>query len=253
MFKKAIVRTPSRSMVKGITSANLGIPDYAKAKAQHQAYIHALEKCELEVTVLEPLEEFPDSVFIEDTALLTPECAIITNPGATTRRGEARVMRAVLSAFYKNIEIVKDPGTVDAGDILNVNTHYYIGISERTNQNGAYQMIGYLEKYGMTASTIQIRNVLHLKSALSYLKNNILLVSEELLNESQFQKYNIIIVKEEESYAANCLWINGFVLVPVSFPKITKKIKDIGYQVIELDVSEFRKLDGGLSCLSLRF
>jgi len=210
----------------------------------HQAYVTNLNKA---------LEEYPDSVFIEDTALLTPDCAIITNPGALTRRGEARSMRSVLSAFYKNIEIVQDPATVDAGDIMKVNDHYYIGISERTNQSGALQMIDFLEKYGKTGSSIRIQKILHLKSAVAYLENNKLLATTALINEPQFQKFDIIHVNNEESYAANCVWINDYVLVPRGFPNTRKKIKNLGYRIVELDVSEYHKLDGGLSCLSLRF
>ena len=253
IYKKAIVRTPGHSIKNGITSAKLGVPDYKKARAQHREYIQALEKCGLEVTVIEALEEYPDSVFIEDTALLTPACAIITNPGAPSRRGETRAMRSVLSAFYKNIEIIKNPGIVDAGDILNVGDHYYIGISERTNQNGAEQIIGFLQEYGYSGSTIRIQNVLHLKSAVSFLEKNTLLVTKELQEEPQFQKFNIVPVADHESYAANCLWINDYVLVPKGFPETRDNIRARGYPVIELNVSEYRKLDGGLSCLSLRF
>jgi dimethylargininase len=252
-YKRAIVRTPGKSIINGITSADFGIPDHEKAKRQHEAYIAALQKCGLDVTVLDPLEEYPDSVFIEDTALLTRDCAIITNPGALSRRGETRSMRSVLSAFFRNIEIVKDPGTVDAGDILNVETHYYIGLSARTNQNGAQQVIGFLVRYGLTGSTIPVQNLLHLKSGISYLGNNTIMAAGELQNAPQFQKYDIIRVADEESYVANCIRINDCLLVAAGYSNTIRKIKELGYRVIELDVSEFQKLDGGLSCLSLRF
>ena len=134
-----------------------------------------------------------------------------------------------------------------------VENHFYIGLSERTNVNGAEQTIKILEKYGMSGSMIKLNDVLHLKTGLAYLENNNLLVCGEFLSKPEFKKFNMIKIPEEESYAANCIWINGKVLIPEGYPKTKQKILNVGYAVIEVDVSEFRKLDGGLSCLSLRF
>ena len=126
-------------------------------------------------------------------------------------------------------------------------------LSERTNKHGAEQLINILNKYGMTGSTVTLKNVLHLKSGVSYLENDILLAAGEFLTKAEFQKYNLVKIDDDESYAANSLWINDKVLVPKGFPKTKKKIEKLGYITIEVDVSEFQKLDGGLSCLSLRF
>ena len=134
-----------------------------------------------------------------------------------------------------------------------VGNHFYIGLSQRTNLLGAQQLIAILYKYGQTGSTVLLEQVLHLKSGVSYIENNNLLVTGEFIYKPEFQKFNQIIVDEDESYAANSLWINGNVLVPKEFPKTKQKIEQLGYKTIEVDVSEFRKLDGGLSCLSLRF
>ena len=253
MFTKAIVKIPCANMISGLTSANLGSPDYLNALVQHQYYINALRECDLDVKILDADEKYPDSTFVEDTALLTPNCAIITNPGATSRKGEILEMKEVLLCLYGKVEEINDPGTMEAGDIMMVGNHYYIGLSERTNLLGASQLIEILDKYGMTGSTVKLEKVLHLKSGVSYIENDNLLVTGEFIHKPEFQKFNLIIVDEEESYAANSLWINETVLVPKGFPRTKKKIEAVGYKTIEVDVAEFRKLDGGLSCLSLRF
>ena len=253
MFTKAIVRTPGKSMIDGISNANLGQPSYELALQQHKNYILALEQCGMSVTVLAADEAFPDSTFIEDAALLTPHCAIITNPGAPSRQGEIGKVADVVSQHYDNVEHIRAPGTVEGGDIMMVGTHFYIGLSERTNQAGADQVIAILNKYGMTGSVVPLEKVLHLKTGVVYLENNNLLASGEFLEWTEFLKYNILKVDEAESYAANCIWVNGTVIVPSGYPKTRQIIENTGYPTISVDVSEFRKLDGGLSCLSLRF
>jgi dimethylargininase len=190
---------------------------------------------------------------VEDTALLAPHCTIITNPGAPSRNGEILEMKKVLIGLYGKVEEIKDPGTLEAGDVMMVGEHYYIGLSERTNLLGANQLIEILNRYGMTGSTETLEQGLHLKSGVSYLENNNLLVTTAFMDKPEFQKFIQIIVDDDESYAANSLWINGNVLVPLGFPKTKQKIEASGFKTIEIDVSEFRKLDGGLSCLSLRF
>ena len=253
MFKRAIVRTPGQSMVDGLTTAGLGPPNYEKALDQHAQYIGALKDCGLDVLVLAPDEEFPDSTFVEDVALLTADCAIITNPGAQSRRGETEAIKKVLRDFYVNIEEVREPGTVEAGDIMQVGSHFFIGLSDRTNSAGAQQVIQYLMKYDMSGSMIKLEKVLHLKTGVAYLEQNHLVACGELLSKTEFQEFNLLKVDEDESYAANCIWVNDRVLIPKGFAKARATIESTGYLVEELDVSEFQKLDGGLSCLSLRF
>jgi len=240
-------------MIKGISTANLGKPDYDLAVRQHQDYILALQECGLKVTILEPDENFPDSTFIEDACLITPECAIITRPGAASRRGEILQISEAVSALGLPVERIQSPGTLDAGDIMMVKNHYFAGLSERTNPEGASQLNHILKKYGLTSSTIALKNVLHLKTGVSYLENNNLLAFGEFLTHPNLADFNLLAVDPDESYAANSVWINGKVLVPMGFSKTIALIKNAGYQTCEVDVSEFRKLDGGLSCLSLRF
>jgi dimethylargininase len=252
-FHNAVVRIPCPGMVNGLTSANLGRPDFGKALEQHSEYIEILIKCGLSVKILDPDNHFPDSVFIEDVALCTPACAIITNPGAPTRRGEISGIRQVLQEFYTKIEEIILPGTLEAGDVMMVSTDFFIGISGRTNTAGADQLIEILKSHGFSGSKVALKMALHLKSGTSYIENNNMLVTGEFRYRKEFAGFNRIVVDDDEKYAANSLWINGKVLVPEGFPKTRSKIDKAGYETIVLDVSEFRKLDGGLSCLSLRF
>jgi len=239
--------------VNGLSSASIGKPDYQKALLQHADYVAALRECGLLVTVLPPDESFPDSTFVEDVALMTPHCAIITNPGAPSRNLETRSMFEVIRRFYTDIEIIQSPGTVEAGDIMMVGDDYYIGISGRTNVAGADQVIAILQRYGLHGSMMELDEVLHLKTGLGYLENNKLLVCGEFLEKPEFQEFELLIVDADEAYAANSVWINDTVLTPRGFPKTSSMIESAGYNVREVDVSEFQKLDGGLSCLSLRF
>jgi dimethylargininase len=253
MFSRAIVRKPSRSMVEGITTADLGKPNYELACKQHAAYVEALEDCGLDLIVLDALEEFPDSCFVEDAALLTPHCAILTNLGAPSRRGEDAKMAPCLGKYYSVIEQITSPATVEAGDIMMVGSHFYIGLSARTNEAGAKQMISFLQKHRMSGSMVSLEEVLHLKTGVSYLENNNMLASGEFLSKPEFSEYNLIEIEADEAYAANCIWVNGSVLLPAGFPKAKAAIRKAGYKTVPLDMSEFEKIDGGLSCLSLRF
>ena len=254
MFSNAIVRTPGKSIVEGLTdSKELGTPNYEQAIIQHQSYIDSLKKCGIDVLVLEPCEEYPDSTFLEDVALITPNCAIITRPGAHSRRGEVKEIESVLRNRFNNIEAIVAPGAIEGGDIMMVGNHYYIGLSNRTNLEGARQIIKILNKYGMSGSTISLNENLHLKTGLAYLENNNLVVSGEFIHNAIFERYNSIEIPKIESYAANCIWINGSVIIPAGYPVTKEKIMNAGYLVIETDVSEFQKLDGGISCLSLRY
>jgi dimethylargininase len=180
MFKYAIVRKPSMSMVKGLTAAKLGKPDYALACAQHDDYVEALKECGLQVTILDAIEAFPDACFVEDVALFTPKGAILTHPGAESRQGEVQHIADAVSQFYPNPDIIVAPGHVEAGDIMMVGSHFYIGLSARTNHQGAQQMIALLAKQGFSGSMVEMSESLHLKTGLSYLENNNLLTFGEM-------------------------------------------------------------------------
>ena len=250
MYTKAIVRRPGRNFAEGITTSNLGKPDFEKALDQHSKYCDALKGCGLELIVLEADERYPDGCFVEDTAIVTSEVAIITRPGASSRMGEEAEISGILSEFRK-IETIKLPGTLDGGDVLRVGNHFFIGISGRTNWDGARQLSAILAKYNYTASETEVGQGLHLKSGIAYLgKGN-------FISAEGFSKiagsFRIIIIDQDESYSANCLQANDFLIIPFGFPKSKKKIVEFGYSIIELEMSEFRKMDGGVTCLSLLF
>ena len=253
MFTRAIVRRPCEAMRDGISTAGLGLPDYELAYRQHANYVTALEECGLAVTVLPAEEAYPDGTFVEDTAVMLPSGVILTRPGAVSRRGEVERMRPTLESLFNKVSIIESPGTLEGGDVLMVGSHFYIGISERTNQDGAQQMIGILEQYGLTGCMVHLKEMLHLKSGVSYLERGNLLVYGEFVANPIFSKFTKLRVDHSEAYASNSLWVNDTVLVPQSCPMTALTIKAKGYVVKSLDVSEFQKLDGGLSCLSLRF
>jgi dimethylargininase len=252
MFAEAIVRGVPETLDAGITSADLGKPEHAKAVAQHLRYIQALEDCGLEVTALDADEKYPDSVFIEDTAVVTARCAILARPGADSRRGEVHSVEEVLSGRYETIARIIDPGTLDGGDVLQVGDHFYIGLTSRTNREGAGQLAEILGGYGYGVSFVESREYLHLKSGVSYLGDNVLVVAGELATKGEFEEFDRIVVGSHEEYCANCIRVNDCVLVPAGFERANAQIAARGYELIELEMSEFRKVDGGLSCLSLR-
>ena len=254
MFKNAILRRPGHSLVNGITSApELGKPDYGIAIKQHDAYVEALRFCGVEVTVLQANERFPDSCFVEDVAVCTKKFAVITNPGVSSRKGEEKEIIEVIKKYYNDLEYIKEPGTLEGGDVMMVKDHFYIGLSKRTNKEGAEQLIKALGKYGMSGSIVEMSEMLHLKSGLAYLEDNILLVAGEFINKVEFGKFKKIVVDEDETYSANCIRVNDYVLVPAGYPKTKEKIDTAGFKKIVVDTSEYRKVNGGLSCLSLRF
>lgn len=255
-FTHVIVRRPCRAMTEGITSGIYpGKPDYELALRQHDAYIEALKKCGVDVTVLPADENFPDSCFVEDPAVLTEKCAIITNPGTDSRNGEKISIEKAVRAFYPDdkIEHITAPGTLEGGDVMMCGSHFFVGRSGRTNAEGIRQFAEILEKYGYTCSEVKLEEVLHLKTGVNYLENNNMLVSGEFTDKPEFASYNKVAIPEEEAYAANCIWMNDTVIVPEGYPAVLAAVKAMGYETITVDTSEYRKLDGGLSCLSLRF
>jgi len=255
-FNHVIVRRPCKAMVDGITSApELGKPDYDKALRQHDDYISALSRCGVDITILPPDERYPDSCFVEDPALITRECAIITNPGAESRNGEKEEIIDAVRKFFPEdrIERIVEPGTLEGGDVMMVGDHFYVGRSARTNEEGIRQLTEILAKYGMTCSEVKLEEVLHLKTGVNYLENNNMLVSGEFVEKEDFKKYNRVEIPVEEAYAANCIWVNDTVIVPEGYPAVLEAVQSLGYKTLLVDTSEYRKLDGGLSCLSLRF
>jgi dimethylargininase len=256
MFTNAIVRPPGQNFASGLTRLDLGPPTFEHALEQHELYCQALASCGLNLVRLEPDNQYPDSTFVEDTAVLTPRGAVIARPGAASRLDEIRSIKPVLHDYFPHVQSILEPGTLDGGDVCEAGEHFFIGISDRTNEHGAQQLARFLDSLGYTSSLIDIRgvsNILHLKSGLAYLGGRRLVVIEALRNRKEFSGYDLICLSTAEEYAANCLLINGRVLVPAGFPKAKEELDRLGCKTIALDMSEFQKMDGGLSCLSLRF
>jgi dimethylargininase len=263
LFTRAIVRTPGASLVDGLTSGGLGTPVYARALEQHAAYCEALESSGLTLTHLPAAEQYPDSTFVEDTAVIIPRhspgdrhCAVITRPGADSRKGETAGIRQVLLQTFDETRAIVAPGTLDGGDVCEADDHFFIGISGRTNEQGGAQLAEFLMSFGYSSSFVDIRNldnILHLKSAVAYLGNKRLVVTEDLADLPQFSDYELVRLSSGDEYAANCVLINDAVLIAAGFPEFELTLKSLGYQTLPINMSEFQKLDGGLSCLSLRW
>jgi dimethylargininase len=256
MFTNAIVRKPAENFVNGLTSGSLGPPDYETALRQHRRYCEALARCGLRVTVLDADLRHPDSTFVEDTAVLTSHSAILTRPGAASRQDEVAAIRGPLEQFFSTLYQIKAPGTLEGGDICQAENHFFIGISQRTNEEGGGQLAELLARQGCTSSSVDIRDIdglLHLKSGMAYIGDNNLVVIEALASDRRFRGYNLIRVNPGESHAANCMRVNDYVLLPAGYPGQEASLGPLGYNVLPLDVSEFQRMDGGLSCLSLRF
>ncbi len=256
MFTKAIVRLPAPNFADGLTTVDLGTPDFAKTIVQHQRYCAALEQCGLTLTHLPPDPRYPDSTFVEDVAVVTAHGAIMTRPGADSRAGEVAEMRPVLQQFYAEPAQIDAPGTLDGGDICEAGTHFVIGISHRTNEAGAQQLANWLGKIGYTSALVDIRQtpgILHLKSGIAYIGDKRMVVIDALADHPALKGFELVRVQPSEDYAANCVQVNDYVLMPMGFPVLEASLRQLGYAIIALDMSEYQKMDGGLSCLSLRF
>jgi dimethylargininase len=256
VLRNAIVRLPGRNFEDGLTSGNLGKPSFAKALKQHAAYCSALERCGLRVLALDADLQHPDSTFIEDAAIVTSRSAILARPGAESRCGEVPAIREALAPFFSVFHQIEAPGTLDGGDVCDAGGHFFIGVSHRTNEEGARQLAEFLAADGFSSSIVDVRGmkgVLHLKSALASVGGNHLVLWDSLADLPQFRAWDLMRVAPEESYAANCVRVNGSVLLPSGRPRLESALQRRGHSTLPLATSEFEKMDGGLSCLSLRF
>jgi len=256
MFKNAIVRVPGSNFADGLTTVDLGIPEFSKVLEAHVSYCDALEQCGLVLTRLPADLNHPDSTFVEDTAVLTPKGAMLTRPGAASRLGEVDAIAETVRGFYPDAAQIVAPGTLDGGDICEAGDHFFLGLSHRTNEEGALQLAEHLAKEGYTSSCIDIRSmtsILHLKSGISYIGDNTMVVMEEMADNPEFAGFRLIRVAEDETYAANCVRVNDRVLTAAGYPGLLEDLVNHGFHPVVLDMREYQKMDGGLSCLSLRF
>jgi len=255
-FSRALLRRPGRSFADGLTTSSEGPPDPDLALAQHAAYAEALAGLGLSLTILEADEGFADGVFVEDTAVVSAGGAVITRPGAPSRAGEtAAILKALIGAFPSPARI-EAPGTVDGGDVCETDDIVLIGLSDRTNSEGARQLVAHLAALGRPSEVVGalgVGGLLHLKSGISYLGEGRLAVDQRVAHLPAFARFERVLVGPGEAYAANCVRVNDRLLVARGYPRFTEALERLGYQPLILDVSEFRKMDGGLSCLSIRF
>jgi dimethylargininase len=253
LFSRAITRLPGENFHEGITSVQWDRPPrYDRIRAQHAAYVAALETLGLEVTVLPPAPDFPDAYFVEDTAVMLPGLAVLTRPGELARRGEVEAMAPVLERFGP-VASIRAPGLLDGGDVMRVEDHLFIGLSRRSNKEGARQLGALAAARGLTWSSVPVAAALHLKTGVNYVGDATMLLFEAYRDVADFAAYRKIVVPPEEAPAANTLRVNDTLLVPAGHPRTAESLASPGRPLVELDVSEVAMMDGGLSCLSLRF
>jgi dimethylargininase len=257
MFTKAITRKPCKALIDGISTSMFGegTPDYERAIGQHNKYVETLRSLGLEVLDLPGDERYPDSCFVEDPAVVMSECAIITNPATDSRNGEKHEIISAIKEFYTDDQIfhIEAPGTMEGGDVMQVDKHFYVGLSDRTNEEGVRQFAEIVSQFGYEVTAVPVTEGLHLKDFAVYLDKGNLLVTAVMNEAPAFADFNRLVIDADELYAINSLYINGTVLVPEGYPKTLKIIQDLGYPVKLVDTGEFRKIDGSLTCLSLRF
>lgn len=252
MFTHAIARVPGPDYPQGLTTDTSIAPDMALTLQQHAAYVQTLEDLGVHVTVLEAAPGFPDACFVEDTAVVTAEVAIITRPGAPSRRDETLSMETPLMT-HRSLRRIIAPGTLDGGDILQAGNCFFIGVSDRTNAEGARQLSEILTPLGYTCTIIPVAAGLHLKSSLNFVGGDTMLVTADFAGHPAIAGYRRIVCPEGEEYAANTLLVNGTLIMPTGYPHTRALLEELGMPIVELDTSEYRKMDGGLTCLSLRF
>ena len=251
-FKNAIIRQPNKSIQNGLSSQNLH-PQYEIIAEEHSNYIKAIKKSGLQIQLLESLEEYPDSIFVEDPALTYKSNVIILNPFDPSRNGEKNIIENEIKDLFDNILFVED-GFVEGGDILNINNHFIIGLSNRTNQLGAKNLSTILQGLGATVEICKTPDdILHFKSECSVIDDDTILVSNKMAQLDYLKSnYHLIELPLGEEGAANSLRINDKLLLPDGFEK-AEEILSKKYTIIKVKVDEIAKVDAGLSCMSLRY
>ncbi len=252
-FNRAIVRCPAHSVAHGLRADNVGNPDYQGVKAEHNAYIAALGLAGVEVTILPALEEYPDSIFVEDPALVFTKGSIILRSSAPSRAGEASAMAPTLrDTFDTVIELPK--GHVEGGDVLYTRDTVMIGLSARTDRAGAEALVQCLGQLGKKGRIVQTPpDVLHFKTDCSLLDPDTVLTTARLARSGVFDGLKTIRVPDGEEAAANALRVNDVVFVGADFPKTIDLLTSNGYRVVPLPTTQIGKIDAGLSCMSLRW
>jgi dimethylargininase len=226
--------------------------DMEKARAQHHAYEELLANLGARVISLPEEPDLPDSMFVEDPAVVLDEVGVICSPGTESRRKESPTIASALEKFRK-LAYVKLPGTLEGGDVLRIARKVFVGITARSNPEGIRQLAVILEHYGYDLTAVQVTGCLHLKSAVTHLGRNILLGNRAWFDWKRLQGFEWVDVDPAEPHAGNALAIADTVIFPASFPKTREKIEARGFKVHPLDISELQKAESGLTCSSLLF
>jgi dimethylargininase len=224
--------------------------DLELACAQHCAYVNALKDLGCDVIELPAEVDLPDSVFVEDTAFILSEVAVITRPGADSRKSETASISRALSPYIKLV-YVREPATVDGGDVFVIGKNIYVGLSTRSNQTAIDQLNELLGTYGYTVTGVELHDCLHLKSAVTRVDDKTLLINKNWVDESHFENFDLIEIDPSEPFAANCLPIGDSIIFPTAFPKTRAKLEEKGYNLVTVDVSELAKAEGAVTCCSL--
>ena len=224
--------------------------DLELARAQHREYVHALKALGCNVIELPAESDLPDSVFVEDAAFILPELAVITRPGADSRKPETEFIIQALAPLIKYVRL-QAPATLDGGDVLILGKQIFIGLSTRSNQTAVDQLNELLGDYGYSVTGVRMHDCLHLKTAVTRVDDNTLLINPNWVDTDHFKEFDWIQVDHSEPFAANCLPVADFIIFPTAFPKTRAKLEEAGFSILTVDVSELAKAEGAVTCCSL--
>ena len=254
-FERAIVRTPGPDFAAGLTTVTWSEPPaYTELLEQHAAYVAALREAGVTVEVLPALQGLPDAYFVEDVAVVVPQLAVLTSPGAAARRGEVELIAAALSA-WRPLARIEAAARLDGGDVLIADPRVFVGLSSRTNAAGVEALAALLRPHGYEIDAVPVAAGLHLKSSVNLIGPNTLVVSAEFAARELFAGFEIVELDPADGYAANAVWINDRLLIAAGFPRVRDRLRaQLGshVEIVELDMRAAQAMDGGLSCLSLR-
>lgn len=255
-FNAVIARVPGDSVVNGLRAGPVGMikPDPALFRRQHSCYLEVLRRSGVRVTLLDALEDYPDSVFVEDAALCIGDTAIALRPGAASRAGETPAIRSALDASFERVIELPGHGTVEGGDILLTESEAFVGLSSRTDQQGFDALAEVLSGLGYITRKVNMPpSILHFKTACGLLDETTVFATAALHSTGCFDGYRIVEAIPGEEAAANLVRVNNVVLCSTGYPRTAALLMDAGYEVVQVDISQAAKIDGGLSCLSVRF
>jgi dimethylargininase len=251
MISRAIVRPPAESFVQALSEqVPRPIVDVALARRQHAEYCAALRAAGLELIELPPDESHPDACFVQDTAVILGSLAVIARFGAESRQGEQDAIRQALQGHKRPVEI-HPPATLEGGDVLSVGSRLFVGLSARTNRAGFVQLRDLLETEGATVEALSVPEGLHLLSGCTYLGLGVLLATDSYMGLPAFVGLDIIHVPHGETRAANALAVGEHVILPAGYPRTAALVRERGFNLLPVPLSEFAKADGGATCLAL--